>query len=44
MISKKDREGMGKRGRELAVKIYSRDKIKKLYADLIIKLTRKNDN
>ena len=43
MLSKKDREEMGRRGRELAVKIYSRDKIKKLYADLVIKLTRKND-
>ena len=43
LLSKKDREEMGTRGRELAVKIYSRDKIKKLYADLVIKLIRKND-
>ena len=32
---------MGRRGRELAVKIYSRDKINKLYAELIIQLLRK---
>ena len=34
---------MGKRGRELAIKIYSRDRIKKQYADLIINLLNKND-
>ena len=43
MLSKKDREEMGRRGRELAVKIYSRDKIKKLYAELVIKLIKQND-
>ena len=41
MLSKKDREEMGRRGRELAVKVYSRDKINKLYAELIIQLLRK---
>lgn len=41
MLSKKDREGMGRRGRELAVRIYSRDRINKLYADLIMKLLSK---
>ena len=41
MLSKKDREEMGRRGRELAVKVYSRDKINELYAELIIQLLRK---
>ncbi len=40
-LSKKDREEMGRRGRELAVKIYSRDRINKLYAELIMQLLRK---
>ena len=38
-----EREQMGKRGRELAIKTYSRDKIKNLYSDLIIDLLNKND-
>ena len=38
LLSNNDRVKMGIRGRELAVKIYSRDRIKKLYADLIINL------
>ena len=41
MLSKNDRKEMGRRGRELAVKIYSRDKINKLYAELIMKLIMK---
>lgn len=43
LLSHNEREEMGKRGRELALKIYSRDRIKKQYADLIINLLNKND-
>ena len=43
LLSNNDREEMGKRGRELAVKVYSRDRIKKHYAELIINLLNKND-
>ena len=43
LLSNTEREEMGKRGRELALKIYSRDRIKKQYADLIINLLNKND-
>ena len=42
-LSNNERQEMGRRGRELAINIYSRDRIKKHYADLIINLLNKND-
>ncbi len=42
-LTNNERQEMGRRGRELAINIYSRDRIKKHYADLIINLLHKND-